>query len=112
MRSMMRVFSEIIRAIRFELLSSFGTLLTVFLAMMIPGILWIASKNLTKTIDDLKNSLTMDVFLAGNPPPEMIQTMQTQLAGFKGVKGCSIYFKRGCAIQDQGTIRIRNDTGT
>jgi cell division transport system permease protein len=105
MRSLMRVISEIVRAIRFELLSSFGTLLTVFLAMMIPGMLWIASKNLTKTIDDLKNSLTMDVFLSGNPTAENIQTMQTDLAGLGGVRNVQYISK------DDALFKIRERFG-
>ena len=63
MRTPVRIIIEIFRAVRYEILSTFGTLLTVILAMTLPGALWIISHNLSKAELDLKAELSMDVFL-------------------------------------------------
>jgi len=76
---------EIGRSIRHELLSTLGTLLTVFLALTVPGALWIISDNLARTEREFKTGLTMDVFLTGEPSPERIEEIKIYLGSQSGI---------------------------
>jgi cell division transport system permease protein len=85
MRTFFRIFVEIGRAVRYEILSTLGTLLTVFLAMTLPGALWIISDNLSQAERELKGGLTMDVFLVSDIAPEDITALRDNLVGLDGV---------------------------
>jgi cell division transport system permease protein len=67
------------------MLSTLGTLLTIFLAMSLPGALWIISNNLSKVEHELKSSLTMDVFLVNEPSAGEVESMRSELAAMDGV---------------------------
>ncbi len=81
MRSLGRILIEIWRSVKFELLSTLGSLLTIFLAMILSGAFWISSKNMTITEARLKSSMTMDVFLRGELSSDQI------VSSGKGVLG-------------------------
>ncbi len=85
MRVLFRIAVEIGRAIRYELLSTLGTLLTVFLAMSLPGALWIMSNNLSRVEHELKTGLTVDVFLMDEPSAGEVVSMQSELMAMEGV---------------------------
>jgi cell division transport system permease protein len=82
---LLRLPIEIGRAIRHELLSTLGTLLTVFLAMSLPGALWIISNNLSGVEHELKSSLTIDVFLVDELSAGEVETMRSELLALEGV---------------------------
>ena len=86
MRTPFRIIVEIGRAVRHEILSTSGTLFTVFLAMTLPGILWIISDNLSIAESELKSGLTMDVFLTSEPSPDRMEEMKFHLASFGGIR--------------------------
>ena len=47
MRSIGRVIRDIWLLVKFELLSTFGSLLTIVLATILPGMCWVAHKNMS-----------------------------------------------------------------
>lgn len=85
MRALFRIAVEIGRAIRYELLSTVGTLLTVFLAMSLPGALWMISNNLSRVEHELKSSLTIDVFLVDELSAGEVENMRSELMLLEGV---------------------------
>ena len=85
MRTPVRVVIEIFRAVRHEILSTFGTLLTVILAMTLPGALWIISDNLSGAEIGLKSELTMDVFLIEELPRTRIDELNIFFKNVNGV---------------------------
>lgn len=93
MRALWRIVTEIWRAVRFELLSTFGSLLTIFLATILPGIIWVASKNLAKVESDLRNNITMDVFLRDGIRPTDIDSLKTRLLALEGIKDVAFISK-------------------
>jgi cell division transport system permease protein len=99
--SLWRIITEIWRAIRFELLSSFGTLLTVVLAMVLPAIVWVASKNLTQTEQELKKGLTINVFLRNELTPENQEQLQSDFLKIPGISGAS-YISKAAAMAKMG----------
>ncbi len=85
MKTLIRVAVEIGRAIRYELLSTLGTLLTVFLAMSLPGALWIISNNLSRVENELKSNLTVDVFLVDELSADEVESMRSELMALEGI---------------------------
>lgn len=85
MRTLFRIAVEIGRAIRYELLSTVGTLLTVFLAVSLPGALWMISNNLSRVEHELKSSLTIDVFLVDELSAGEMENMRSELMLLEGV---------------------------
>jgi len=85
LRSLYRIVVEIIKAVRHEMLSTAGTLFTVFLAMTLPGTLWVISDNLGVAEYELKSGLTMDVFLISEPSEQALTEMQTNLEDLPGI---------------------------
>jgi cell division transport system permease protein len=81
------------RAIRFELISTFGSLLTIFLAMLLPGIIWVTSKNLSKTESELRRNITMDVFLKDNLTNDDISRLRQDFIKLKGVRNATYISK-------------------
>ena len=93
MRALWRIVTEIRRAVRFELLSTFGSFLTIFLATILPGIIWVASKNLAKVESDLRNNITMNVFLRDEIRPTDIDSLKTRLLALEGIKDVAFVSK-------------------
>jgi cell division transport system permease protein len=85
MRILFRMAVEILRAVRHEMLSTLGTLLTVFLAMSLPGALWIISDNLSDVERELRSGVTMDVFLADGLSSDAVNDLQSQILVIEGV---------------------------
>jgi cell division transport system permease protein len=73
------------RAIRKETLSVFGTFLTIFLSMTLPGLFWVALTNLTSIEKDLKESMTIDVFLVEELTPENQDRLNAEFDNMIGV---------------------------
>jgi cell division transport system permease protein len=76
---------EISRAVRHEMLSTLGTLLTVFLAMSLPGALWIIADNLSTVERDLRSGVTMDVFLDDGLTTDAANDLQARIRDIEGV---------------------------
>jgi cell division transport system permease protein len=85
MKSLGRILIEIWRSVKFELFSTLGSLLTIFLAMILSGTFWIASKNMTRAEAQLKSGMTMDVFLHGELSSDQIARLEKEFLGFSGV---------------------------
>jgi len=107
MRSLWRIAIEMWRAVRFELLSTFGSLLTIFLATILPGIIWIASTNLAKIEYDLKSNITMDVFLRDGILSNDIDSLRTVLSAFKGIREAT-YISKDEALE-QMRVKFGNE---
>ncbi len=97
MRALLRIAVEIGRAIRYELLSTLGALLTVFLAMSLPGALWIMSNNLSRAEHELKSGFTVDVFLVDELSAGEVENMRSELMALGGVTEAQ-YFSRQDAL--------------
>jgi cell division transport system permease protein len=78
--------SEIWRAVKFELPSTFGSLLTITLAIILPGISWISYKNMILTEDRFKNGMTMDVFLRKELSVDEISRLENEFGKLRGVR--------------------------
>ncbi len=94
MRYFWRIIIEISRAVRFQPLSTFGTLLTIVLAMSFPGLFWIMSNNLSDIQSDLKSGLTVDVFLVDDLPDKEIEKLQLEFSAMDGVNGVQYLSKQ------------------
>ncbi len=97
MRALLRIAVEIGRGIRYELLSTLGALLTVFLAMSLPGALWIMSNNLSRAEHELKSGFTVDVFLVDELSAGEVESMRSELMALGGVTEAR-YFSRQDAL--------------
>ncbi len=86
MRSSWRIISEIWRAVKFELPSTLGSLLTILLATILPGLFWISYKNMTQTEDRLKSNMTMNVFLRNELTVKEISRLEKEFDKLQGVK--------------------------
>ena len=75
-----KIGKEIVRAIRTEFITTLGTFITIFLAMLMPAILWVSSKNLMIVESDLKENLTVDVFLLPQTEPPVIDSLKIALS--------------------------------
>jgi cell division transport system permease protein len=85
LRILLRMAIEISRAVRHETLSTLGTLLTIFLAMSLPGALWIISDNLSDMERELRSGVTMDVFLADGLTSDELNDLQARILDLDGV---------------------------
>jgi cell division transport system permease protein len=106
MNSLFRTLTEIGRAIRFELLSTLGTLLTVFLAITLPGAFWVTSKNLVRVESGLKNALTMDVFLKNELPPSDVDSLRLVFLSLEGVAGARYVSKEEALFKMRETFGL------
>jgi cell division transport system permease protein len=93
MRSFRRITSEIWRAVKFELPSTLGSLLTILLATILPGIFWISYKNMTQTEARFKNNMTMNVFLRNEPTKVEISRLENEFDKLKGVRAAEYISK-------------------
>ncbi|OGC91117.1 MAG: hypothetical protein A2W25_08300 [candidate division Zixibacteria bacterium RBG_16_53_22] len=97
MRQLIRIAVEMWRAVKFELLPTFGSLLTIFLAMILPGIVWVASKNLSRAESELRKNLVMNVFLTGELSSSRADSLKNQFLRIGGVTGAG-YVSRDDAL--------------
>jgi len=93
MRQLIRIAVEMWRAVKFELLPTFGSLLTIFLAMILPGIVWVTSKNLSRADYELRKNLIMNVFLAGELSSSRADTLKDEFLHIDGVTGAEYISK-------------------
>jgi cell division transport system permease protein len=98
MSSLFRIITEIWRSVKFELLSTFGTLLTIILAMILPALVWTASKNLSRTELELKKSLSINVFLRNELSSVDMVRLSAEFMRLNGVTGAS-YISKEAALE-------------
>jgi len=94
MRYLIRTFVEIWRSVRFQPLSVIGTIVTIFLAMIMPGLFWVASNNLAAVESELREDLTINVFLTGNPTNDDIKRLRGELLIMEGVSRVDYFSKQ------------------
>jgi cell division transport system permease protein len=97
MRYVWRIAVEIWRAVKFELLPTFGSLLTIFLAMLLPGMIWVVSINLSRAEYELRNNLTINVFLSDELSSVQVDSLKNRFLGMRGVTGAN-YVSRDQAL--------------
>ena len=93
MRQFVRIAVEMWRAVKFELLPTFGSLLTILLAMILPGIVWVASKNLSRADYELRKNLIMNVFLTGELSSSQADILKNKFLLIGGVTGAEYISK-------------------
>ena len=91
MRYLFKTISELGRASRYQPLSIFGTVVTIFLAMLLPGLFWVAANNLTRVEQKLKTNMTIDVFLVENVSQADIEKMRGEFLTFDGITDVTFY---------------------
>jgi cell division transport system permease protein len=101
MRHFWRIIIEIWRAVKFELLPTFGSLLTIFLATLLPGIVLIASQNLSRVEYELRNNLTMNVFLREDLSDTIADSLKVEFLRIDGLIGAK-YVSR-----DEALLRMK-----
>ncbi len=99
MRSVGRIIRDIWRLVKFELLSTFGSLLTIVLATILPGMFWVAHKNMTLTEEQLKSSMTVNVYLQDKMSLEQIITLQKEFSALGGVRSANYVSKEDALAQ-------------
>jgi cell division transport system permease protein len=105
MRYLWRIAIEMWRAVKFELLPTLGSLLTIFLATMLPGIVWVTSKNLSRAEIELRNNLTMNVFLTRELSSVEADTLEGRFLQVVGVTGAKYISK------DSALLRMKERFG-
>ena len=93
MSYLIKTFAEIKRASRHQPLSIFGTIITIFLAMLLPGLFWVAANNLSDVEKKLKADMTIDLFLKDKTPQPEIEKLRGELLLIDGVKDVNFYSK-------------------
>lgn len=104
MNSFLRIIIEIGRAVRFELLSTFGTLLTIFLATILPGAAWVTSKNLSIIEHNLKNNMTLDVFLRDDISNIDFDNLKQRFLSLNGVRSADFISKEKALEKMRGVF--------
>lgn len=94
MRYLFKAIKEIRRASRYQPLSIFGTIVTIFLAMLLPGLFWVAANNLSAVEQKLKINMTVDVFLQEGTSQADIDKMRDELRDLNGVTDVIFYSKQ------------------
>lgn len=97
MRYLIRIFVEIWRSVRFQPLSIISTIITIFLAMIMPGLFWVATNNLATVESELREDLTINVFLTGEPTDDDIKRLRGELLIMEGVTRV-VYFSKQDAL--------------
>ena len=105
MRYLIKTIAEIRRASRHQPLSIFGTIITILLAMLLPGLFWLAANNLTAVEKRLKANMTVDVFLVDDISQAEIEKLRGELLSLEGVSDVIFYSKR------DALFRIRESFG-
>ena len=104
MNSFLRIIIEIGRAVRFELLSTFGTLLTIFLATILPGAAWVTSKNLSIIEHNLKNNMTLNVFLREDLSNIDLDNLKQRFLSLNGVRSANFISKEKALDKMRGVF--------
>ncbi|UCE67495.1 MAG: hypothetical protein JSU85_05620 [Candidatus Zixiibacteriota bacterium] len=94
MRYLIKTIAEIRRASRHQPLSIFGTIITILLAMLLPGLFWLAANNLTAVEKKLKANMTVDVFLVDDTSQAKIEKLRGELLSLEGVSDVIFYSER------------------
>jgi cell division transport system permease protein len=94
MRYLLKAIKEIRRASRYQPLSIFGTIVTIFLAMLLPGLFWIAANNLTAVEQKLKINMTVDVFLRDEISQTDIEKLRAEFLELDNVTDVTFYSKQ------------------
>ena len=94
MRYLIKTIAEIRRASRHQPLSIFGTIITILLAMLLPGLFWLAANNLTIVEKKLKANMTVDVFLVDDISQAEIEKLRGELLALEGISDVIFYSKR------------------
>lgn len=97
MRYLFKAIKEIRRASRFQPLSIFGTIVTIFLAMLLPGLFWVAANNLSAVEQKLKINMTVDVFLKDDVSHDDIDKMRDEFMAMDNIIDV-IYFSKQDAL--------------
>ncbi|UCC79936.1 MAG: hypothetical protein JSW64_00855 [Candidatus Zixiibacteriota bacterium] len=105
MRYLLKTIAEIRRAAHHQPLSIFGTIITILLAMLLPGIFWLAANNMTAVEKRLKANMTVDVFLVDDISQAGIEKLRGELLTLEGVSDITFYSKR------DALFRIRESFG-
>ncbi len=106
MRILLRMVIEISRAVRYETLSTLGTLLTIFLAMSLPGALWIISDNLADMERELRSGVTMDVFLTDGLTTDELNDLQARILDLEGVMELKYLSKQDALFKMRETFGL------
>jgi cell division transport system permease protein len=105
MNKLARLIIEIARGIRYEALSAFGTLMTIFLSMTFPGLFWVALINLNEIETQLKDDITIDVFLTDDIESGKIDDRIAELLKLDGAKAVKYLSK------DDALFKMRESFG-
>lgn len=105
MNRLWRTVVEIGRSIKSELLSTLGTFITIFLAMLLPGIIGILALNLDRVQTDFKKNLTMNVFLKDGFPDTRAASLGSQIKSLLGVVD-AVYISK-----EQALANMQNQFG-
>jgi cell division transport system permease protein len=97
MRYLFKALMEIRRASRFQPLSIVGTVVTIFLAMLLPGLFWVAANNLSAVEQKLKINMTVDVFLRDDVSHDEIDKMRDEFLAMDYITDV-IYFSKQDAL--------------
>jgi cell division transport system permease protein len=94
MRYLFKALKEIRRASRYQPLSIFGTIVTIFLAMLLPGLFWVAANNLTAVEQKLKINMTVDVFLQEGVSQADIEKLRSRFLELENITEVIFYSKQ------------------
>jgi cell division transport system permease protein len=94
MRYLFKALKEIRRASRYQPLSIFGTIVTIFLAMLLPGLFWVAANNLTAVEQRLKLNMTVDVFLQEGVSRADIEKLRSEFLELDDITEVIFYSKQ------------------
>jgi cell division transport system permease protein len=106
MRILLRMVIEISRAVRHEAFSTLGTLLTIFLALSLPGALWIISDNLSDMERELRSGVTMDVFLTDGLTTDELNDLQAGILDLDGVMELKYLSKQDALFKMRETFGL------
>jgi cell division transport system permease protein len=94
MRYLFKALKEIRRASRYQPLSIFGTIVTIFLAMLLPGLFWVAANNLSAVEQKLKINMTVDVFLQEGVSQADIEKLGSRFLELENITEVIFYSKQ------------------
>jgi cell division transport system permease protein len=105
MNKLIRLIIEIARSVRYELLSTFGTLLTIYLAMTLPGLFWVALNNLNVIERNLRDDISINIYLEQDLSDDEIESMRAELFNLGGIRSAQYLSK------DDALFKMRESFG-
>jgi cell division transport system permease protein len=105
MNKLIRLIIEIARSVRYELLSTFGTLLTIYLAMTLPGLFWVALNNLNVIERNLRDDISINIYLERDLSDDEIESMRAELFNLGGIRSAQYLSK------DDALFKMRESFG-